>query len=116
MKIKILLTILCAIILSGCAANDMYYWGSYESTLYNYKTEPNDKSFAKHKQELEKIIKKGQSGKKGVPPGIYFELAMIEAEQGNTERSIELFNQEKNLFPEATKYVDNALKNIKVSS
>ena len=102
MKIRLIAALAFAAVLSGCAANNMYYWGNYESTLYDYRSEPTDSNLTKHKQQLEKIISKGQSGKKYIPPGIYFELGMIEAKLGNTGRSIELLNLEKSLFPEAT--------------
>ena len=116
MKIKIITISALCILLSACAANDMYYWGSYENTLYNYTKEPSEGSLSKHKSELEKIITKGSTGKKGIPPGIYFELAVIEAKAGNNARSLELFNMEKTLFPEATVYVDNAIKQLGANS
>ena len=92
--------------------NDIYYWGEYENTLYDYRKDPSEKNLTKHKAQLERIINIADKKKKGVPPGIRFELAMIEAQLGNVARSVELLNREKERFPEATVYVDKALNRI----
>ena len=104
------------VILTGCKSNEIYYWGNYESTLYDYRKEPNELSLTKHKNQLEFIVTNAPTKNKRVPPGVYFELGMIEAKLGNMTRSVELLNLEKSLFPEATTYVDKALANLEGNS
>ena len=116
MSYKLILILLGALLLSACMSNNIYYWGSYESTLYSYNKDPNESNLATHKAQLEKIINKAENSKKRVPPGIYFELGMIEAKLGNIERSIALLNREKSKFPEAQLYVDNAIASLEANS
>ncbi len=42
---------------TGCQTpGGMYYWGNYSSTLYEFKLNPDEKTFEKHKLELSSII------------------------------------------------------------
>ena len=86
--------------------------GGYSNSLYTYTKEPSVESRASHKAELMEIIGEAASKKKGVPPGIHFELAMIEAEDGNRGSAMTHFAEETRLFPEAEKYVSLALKEL----
>lgn len=115
MNHKWLIILLGALLLSACTSK-IYYWGSYENTLYRYNKEPNEANLSKHKAELEMIINKSSKGKRRVPPGIYFELGMIEARLGNIARSIELLNLEKAQFPEAEVVVNNTIARLEASS
>ena len=111
------LCFICILVtLTGCKSNEIYYWGSYESTLYDYLKEPSEQSLTKHKNQLEFIVATAPVKNKRVPPGVYFELGMIEAKLGNMTRSVELLNLEKSHFPEATTYVNKALANLEGNS
>ncbi len=112
MNFKYLSMILVAIALSGCASKTLYHWGNYSDTLYASIKEPTAESRAKHKAELSNIIAKAEQKKKKVPPGIYFELATLEANDGNKEKAKEYFSKEISLFPESKKYVELALKEM----
>jgi len=113
MKLVEIFLISMLVFLWGCgSANTMYHWGGYSDSLYTYSKEPSAESRASHKAELVEIIDEAKSKKKGVPPGIHFELAMIEAEDGNRSSAIALFAEESRLFPEAEKYVGLALKEL----
>lgn len=116
MKIIRLLPIALTLILAGCQSNNIYHWGSYESTLYDLKKSPSEENRAKHKEQLEKIIASAKKKNKKVPPGIYFELGMMEANAGNLDRSVELLTLEKNEFPESHIYVDAAIKKVEAKS
>jgi hypothetical protein len=112
MNIRIIVTLLGLVIMSGCAAKSIYQWDDYSGTLYDYTKEPSVGTLAKHQATLIKIVGKASSNESRVPPGIYFELAMIEAELGNTERSLELLDMEQTAFPEAKKYVNLAKRQM----
>lgn len=109
---KLLVVSLIVLLTVACQSKDMYYWGSYENTLYDYRKEPSEINLTKHKKQLEKILEVAAKKKKRIPPGIHFELAMIEAKLGNHARSIELLQIEKSTFPEATHYVNRAINQI----
>lgn len=109
-KLLISLTILISLV--GCKSKEMYHWGNYSHSLYNYTNEPSPESRIQHKAELEKIIALAAKKKKPVPPSIHFELAMLEAEDGNKQQAIALLEQEKSLFPESHKTIELMLKEI----
>lgn len=109
MKKMCLSVLLASALLSGCASNTIYYWGNYENTLYRYTKQPGAETFERHKRELERIIANGQNGERPVPPGIYFELGMMEAKSNNVERAVSLFRKEKQAYPESTQFVDSAI-------
>ena len=106
---KIIILSLFFLMLSGCATKTMYHWGDYSSTLYALKKEPTTESRNKHKIELIEIISEANEKNKKIPPGIYFELAMMEAEDGNEIVARKHFSLELELFPESEKYVELAL-------
>ncbi|MDC2888430.1 DUF4810 domain-containing protein [Psychrosphaera algicola] len=114
MKIAYLCLLVCVTTLTGCTAKTMYYWGNYQNTLYDYRKNDDSHAFNRHKTELEGIINKAPSKNKPVPPGVRFELAIMEQSLGNKSRAIELLTLEKQYFPEAQYYVDKILLTIEV--
>lgn len=106
--------LVCFATLTGCATNTIYYWGNYQNTLYDYQKDDNNIAFNRHKKELEVIINNAPLYKKPVPPGVRFELAIMEQSLGNKSRAIELLTLEKQYFPEAQYYVDKILLSIEV--
>lgn len=109
MKItKIIAISAFALGLTACATtnNSIYYWGSYSATAYKLKSEPTVETRGKHKAELQNIIAQAGTKNKQIPPGIYAELAMLEAEDNNAAAAMQYFEQEKQLFPESTKIIE----------
>jgi hypothetical protein len=105
--------IVVALGLTACqATNSIYYWGDYSDSAYKLKNAPTDESRAKHKASLLNIITKAKSKNKKIPPGIYAELAMLEAEERNVDLALQYFSKEKELFPEATKIVDMMINSM----
>lgn len=112
--IKKLLIVALVAAVTGCAAPSIYYWGDYSDTLYQYTKEPSEQTLAAHRAELMDIIETAEKKRKKVPPGIYFELGMIEAKSGNHRMATEYLLKEQSLFPESETYVALALKEIEV--
>jgi hypothetical protein len=99
---------------TACATNqNIYYWNNYSETAYQYRHEPSEKTRAKHKASLLEIVSKAEQKKKRVPPGIYAELGLMEAETDNLQQAEQYLLLEKALFPESSKLVDMMLNNIK---
>lgn len=106
-------TILLAIGLTACqATNSIYYWGDYSDSAYKLKNTPTDETRAKHKASLLNIISNAQKKNKKIPPGIYAELAMLEAEERNVDLALQYFSKEKELFPESTRVVDMMINSM----
>lgn len=95
-------TLLIALLLSGCAAPSMYYWGDYSSTLYHSKKTPCDESILKHQQTLEIIIEESKNKNLRLPPGVCAELGYIYLKQNKNQLAIQYFRMEKELYPEST--------------
>ncbi|WP_133408043.1 DUF4810 domain-containing protein [Parashewanella tropica] len=113
MRIKAIILALGLLALTGCAVNkDMYHWGNYNHTLYDYTKEPSEETFKLHLAELNKIVVDAKKNSKQVPPGVYFELGMMEAEKGRVDLGIQHLNKELELYPESAKFVALAKKEL----
>lgn len=113
MKLSTLVLSVGILLLTGCnTIKSIYHWGNYSETLYQYTKTPTNESRAAHKAELNNIISKAQSDSKKVPPGIHFELAMLEANGGDQQIARVHFATERELFPESAKTVALALKEM----
>ena len=113
--IKIILLIIAATLIVGCAGNQKIprvYWGNYSETLYEVKKEPSVATKLSHKSELENIISKSLNWKILPPPGAYAELGKIYLEEGDRDRAMANFNLEATSYPESKTLVALLLKNI----
>ena len=88
--------------ISCSAKKQMYYWGDYSDSLYHAKKEPGVESLAKHKETLENIIDESKNRNMRIPPGVCAELGYIYAAKDNSKKAIELFQMEKQTYPEST--------------
>ncbi|KKO49530.1 hypothetical protein VT06_06795 [Arsukibacterium sp. MJ3] len=111
--IKLAVISVLALGLTACqATNSIYYWGDYSDSAYKLKNTPTDESRTKHKASLLSIVNNAQTKNKKIPPGIYAELAMLEAEDRNVDLALQYFSKEKELFPESTKIVDMMINSM----
>ena len=91
------------LLLAGCAPQQqMYYWGDYSDSLYHAKKNPCVESLAKHKEALENIVEESKNRNLRIPPGVCAELGYLYTANNNTKRAIELFQMEKQTYPEST--------------
>jgi len=101
---------------SGCAPKPTpaYYFGGSASALYVSKKEPTEENYLKLKQSLEEVIE--HSGKNGikVPPGIYAHLGYLHLLQNKSDQASQYFRNEKQLYPEATVFMDRMINKIEV--
>ncbi len=102
------------LLLSGCANQEMYYWGSYESIVRQSYVEPGSMDAQTQIETLTSDLQQAEANGKKVPPGIYAHLGVLYAEQGKHSHSKEALVQEKILFPEASILVDGMLNRAKV--
>ncbi|MBE8167443.1 MAG: DUF4810 domain-containing protein [Shewanella sp.] len=114
MRIKQLCLLIAALILTGCVAapKTLYHWGDYNHTLYNFTKEPSAETRDAHVNELKEIIAYANEKNKQVPPGIFYELGMMEAETGNNKAAVAYLGKELELYPEAKPLVNLARKEI----
>ena len=89
------------LILSGCAT-ELYYWGSYESHMYDYLK---DGSSGQQITEMEKDRARLESSGKHAAPGFYAHLGMLYAEAGDDYSAINCYETERTLFPESAGFM-----------
>jgi hypothetical protein len=104
-KIVAVLILLCA---SSCA-NQKYYWGDYDSSLYHYYKNP--AKAEDYEKELKSIIEKGEATKK-VPPGIYAEYGYQLMLKKDWDGAAVNFEKEKTLWPESASFMDSLVKRV----
>ncbi|WP_198969621.1 DUF4810 domain-containing protein [Xylophilus sp. ASV27] len=99
---------LAALLLTGCAAQQKYHWGSYEGAMYSYYKDPAKASeFA---ASLQQTIAAAEQAKRIVPPGVYAEYGFLLLQQGKSKESMEYFAKEKATWPESTVLMDTMTK------
>ncbi|MGB3210238.1 MAG: DUF4810 domain-containing protein [Desulforhopalus sp.] len=91
----------------------MYYFGNYSETLYSFEKNQNEETLLNHKQELERIIAESDTRKLPVPPGIYAELGYLNLKANNSEKSIQLFQAEEQLYPESSFLMGRLIQSAK---
>jgi hypothetical protein len=103
-----------AMVCTGCAPKPTptYYFGGSASALYASKKEPTEENYQKLKQSLEEVIQ--HSGKNGikVPPGVYAHLGYLNLLQNNSDQASQYFRNEKQLYPEATVFMDRMINKV----
>ena len=112
LKNKLVLLFSISIFLAfGCAQKGLYSWEGYSSSLYNYKKNPGEDSYALHKHVLEKIMEECSINNTRMPPGIYCEYALMLIKEGNYEESLKYLDLEEKTYPESKIFVTR-LKNM----
>lgn len=114
MKLNRAALLAVAMLLSACAANNnIYYWGDYSETAYNFKKDPTPANRTAHVKALLDIIDHADKQHKKVPPGIYAELGLMEAQDHDKEKALQYFAMEKKLFPESSPLIDRMVTEVK---
>ena len=92
----------------GCQTTDLYYWGSYESNLY--QSFKNDGSMTPEEEinNLQNDIEDAINKDLVIAPGIYMHLGHLYYKVGDFKSAMASFETEKKLFPESS-YFSNKL-------
>ena len=119
MRKKIVLSIIgICLLFSGCAntSKPLYNYGNYNETYYAYKKNLNKESMVALQMSIEEAIKNaGESSSGRVPPGMYANLGYIYLKSGENSKAIANFEKEKQLYPEASHFMDRIIKKSKLS-
>ena len=107
---KILLMSLTTGLLMGCTTTKtQYYWGNYEQLVYQMYAEPGEATpevqILKLTTDLQITTDKGMV----TPPGVNAHLGMMYAAAGNSEQALAAFENEKRLFPESKKLMNDMI-------
>tara|TARA_B110001454_G_C12659071_1_gene408752 strand:+ start:701 stop:1051 length:351 start_codon:yes stop_codon:yes gene_type:complete len=108
------IVIFITIFLAGCqTTKPMYQYENYAESFYSMKKEGGDETAKEWKISLESIIEKSKEKAVRVPPGVYANLGYIHLKANNSKGAIIFFEQEKQIYPEATKFMDNLIQKAK---
>jgi hypothetical protein len=99
-----------ATLVTACTTSqDIYYWGSYEQSIYESYVKPGEVDPVKQIETLNADIEQAANNGKPVPPGVYAHLGMIYASVGQLDAAMAALNAEKALFPESTVFIDGVI-------
>lgn len=99
---------------AGCqTARPLYYWGNYETLLYQTYRKPEIASAAEQVERLQEDLAKAAAKNLSPNPGLHAQLGLAYVSLGNTHAAIRELEKEKMLFPEAAPFMDRMLARLK---
>ncbi len=98
-----------ALLLTGCAKQEIFYWGNYENTLFERYIENDNSQTEIH---LQALIQDAQNANRRVPPGVYADYGVILYKQGKEGKAISFFDQEKKLYPESSILMNKLIDSV----
>lgn len=108
--LQVMLLAIVALTASGCATkSDHYYWGSYESLIYDMYVNPGSADASTQIEKLNTDISKANGLGKPVPPGVYAHLGFMYAIANQPDKAEEAFNMEKANYPESAVLIDGMM-------
>lgn len=114
MRLRSLMVLSAALVLTACAAPSKYNWGNYEGSLYSYYKDTS--KTAEHAAELQRTITDSEATGKLVAPGLYAEYGFLMLQEGKSKDAIAQFEKEKAKWPESTYLMDNMIRLASSSS
>ncbi len=109
--LKLTTLVLIGVVIIGCeSTSSLYYWGSYESLIYEMYHKPGKAPPEVQIQKLQRDIQYAQSKGYKIAPGIYAHLGFMYAALGNKTAAEESFQREKALYPEAAVLLDGMME------
>jgi hypothetical protein len=101
--------------LSACAqpssgVKSLYRWGAYQPSVYDFLTE-DGADYHLQAETLEKNVQTAQAHNAALPPGFRAHLGMLYLKTGKADKALELFEDEKTVYPESTLFMDFLMRN-----
>jgi hypothetical protein len=111
---RLVLGALAAAATVGCAARGpTYYWGSYETSLYEMYRQPGKALPETQVARLTEDIERAEAAGQRTPPGVHAHLGYMLYLQGNTGAAARELEAEKLLYPESARFVDGLLERLR---
>jgi hypothetical protein len=101
-----------ALLLGGCAAPTVYYWGQYEDLLYASYAAPGAVPPEQQVALMEEDRQKARAENKPLPPGYYAQLGYLYYQSGKPDEARQAFAIEKAQFPESAVLMDRLLASM----
>jgi hypothetical protein len=98
---------------SACATDPtLYRWGNYEEILYRPYMESSSIDAVNDAIALAEDMARTEDEGKIVPPGARVHLGFLYYSQGKANEARALFEQERELFPESTVFINGLLNRM----
>lgn len=108
MKLKLLGGLLGWVLVSGCQT-DLYYWGRYEEAIHYAYAHSDEWDRSGLIDLMESDRSRARKAEKPLPPGWHAHLGLLYHNDGQPDRALAEFAAEKQLFPEATPFMNRLL-------
>jgi hypothetical protein len=117
-KLKFLAALSIAFVIQGCGTKspNLYYWGDYQSVIYDIYLNPGEADAQTQIYKLNQTIERAENKGMKIPPGVFAHLGMVHAQIGNAGLAKEALLQEKALYPESATFIDGILARSKLDS
>jgi hypothetical protein len=98
---------------TGAGENPRYEWASYEKSAWRLAENRDGISIADEIRVITIGIEQADAHARLVPPGVHAHLGYLYAITGNPDSAIQQFEIEKQLYPEATVFLDGCIQRMK---
>lgn len=114
---NVVLLLALVFLFTGCARKQpMYYFGNSSSALYAHKKEPTDETFMQMKQSLEDVIEHSELKGIEIAPGTFANIGYLDLLENKPDQAIAYFKKEKQLYPEATIFMDRMIQKVEAQT
>ncbi len=101
--------LICTMMLSGCAPSGLYYWGDYETSLFERYVENNPQHTDAY---LSQTLLEAEQQHRKVPPGVYADYGFLLYSRGDKAGAIANFQKERSLYPESLALMNKLIERI----
>ncbi|AEF98480.1 hypothetical protein Metme_0023 [Methylomonas methanica MC09] len=102
-------SLMLAVMLTGCVPPGLYYWGDYETSLFERYVENNPQHTDAY---LTKTLIEAEKQHRKVPPGVYADYGFLLYTRGDKAGAIENFQKERALYPESLALMNKLIERI----
>ncbi len=101
--------LMSVMMLSGCVPAGLYYWGDYETSLFERYVENNPQHTDVY---LTQTLLEAEKQHRKVPPGVYADYGFLLYTRGDKAGAIENFQKERALYPESLALMNKLIERI----
>lgn len=93
----------------GSSHHPLYYWSNYGDNVYHYLTNE-DNSINEQISQMEQYFVDAVRERQAIAPGAHAHMGLLLLKVGQINDARQQFEQEKQLFPESSQFMDFLLK------
>lgn len=101
--------LLLTAVLTGCAPSGLFYWGDYETSLFERYVQNNAQQTDAY---LSQTILTAETQHRRVPPGVYADYGFLLYTRGDKAGAIANFQKERALYPESQALMNKLIEKI----